>query len=89
MGETKGWYVYMVRCADLSLYTGVTTDVERRVKEHNGASKSARYTRARQPVVLVYQETASSRSDACKREAHIKTFSRKQKLALQEKASLA
>lgn len=76
------WFVYMVRCADNTLYTGVTTCVERRVAEHNSSSKSARYTRARQPVELVYSETANNRSRACQREAEIKCLPRKAKLLL-------
>lgn len=75
------WWVYMVACADGSLYTGVTTDVTRRVKEHNGA-KAAKYTRARQPVRLVYKEEAQTRADATSREAEIKRLSRRQKQAL-------
>lgn len=50
------WYVYMVRCSDASLYTGVTTDVNRRLIEHNSRKSGARYTRSRQPVSLVYVE---------------------------------
>lgn len=78
----SSWFVYMVRCVDLTLYTGVTTDLQRRVAEHNGSSKGARYTRARQPVRLVYCEQAESRAAACRREAQIKTLSRTAKLAL-------
>ena len=67
----------MVRCADDSLYTGIATDVERRVGEHNSTGNlSAKYTRARQPVKLVYSETADSRSEASKREYRIKRMSK-------------
>lgn len=76
------WSVYIVRCADHTLYSGVTTDVERRVTEHNGSTKGAKYTRARQPVTLVYQEPAASRSAACIREAALKRLTREQKEAL-------
>ncbi len=78
------WYVYIVRCVDDSLYTGITTELERRVAEHNDQSGklSARYTRARQPVTLVYFETCASRSEASRREAAIKQLSRVQKLQL-------
>lgn len=77
------WFVYMVRCADESLYTGVAKDVIRRVTEHNGKSrKAARYTRSRQPVTLVYQEEAETRSEACQREWAIKQLTRAQKLKL-------
>jgi putative endonuclease len=71
------WYVYILRCVDDSLYTGITTDVQRRLQEHNSKDGSAaRYTRSRQPVALVYQETASSRSEATRREMEIKAMDR-------------
>lgn len=77
------WFVYILRCADNSLYTGITTDVERRVNEHNSNNiKAARYTRARRPVKLIYQENCQGRSDASQREHQIKKMSRQQKLAL-------
>ena len=78
------WFVYILRCADDSLYTGITTDVERRVREHNGDSvkAGAKCTRARRPVTLVYQECAADRSAASKREMAIKSMTRQQKLAL-------
>ena len=79
----KHWHVYMVRCADGTLYTGVAIDVARRVAEHNGArANGARYTRARRPVKLVYRERAANRSAACKREYRLKQLSRREKLAL-------
>ena len=79
------WFVYMVQCADNSLYTGITTDTERRLHEHNNDNKKgARYTKVRRPVALVYHEASASRSDASKREAAIKKLSRKQKLKLIE-----
>lgn len=77
------WQVYIVRCADDSLYTGIARDVERRIAEHNaGNGLAANYTRSRRPVVLVYQEPAADRSAASKREYQIKQLSRAQKLAL-------
>jgi len=77
------WYVYILRCQDDSLYTGVCTDLERRIQEHNQCNKKgARYTRARRPVKMVYQEDCENRSEACKREAAIKKLQRKQKLLL-------
>lgn len=76
------WYVYMVRCADQSLYTGVTTDLQRRVDEHNSQRKAARYTRVRQPVTLVYSEAQTDRRAACQRESAIKRLTRAQKLSL-------
>jgi len=73
----------MLRCADGSLYTGITTDLERRLAEHNGDGPAgARYTRSRRPVQLVYREAASNRSDASQREAAIKRQDRAYKLAL-------
>jgi len=72
MNSSSNWYVYILECADSSLYTGVTTDLERRVSEHNDGKKGAKYTRARRPVSLVYSETAASRSAACKRECALK-----------------
>jgi len=74
------WYVYVLRCADGSFYTGSTTDIERRIAQHNGEmAGGARYTRARQPVERVHCERYSSRSAACKREAYIKSLQRKEK----------
>ena len=73
----------MVRCADGSLYTGIARDVVRRVAEHNSNNLLAsRYTRARRPVALVYQEKRKSRSAASKREHEIKQMKRKEKEAL-------
>jgi predicted GIY-YIG superfamily endonuclease len=75
------WFVYVLRCAEGTLYTGITKDVTRRIQQHNNGTAS-RYTRSRRPVKLVYQETQRSRSLALKREAAIKLLTRKQKLAL-------
>lgn len=81
--DSISWYVYLVRCADGSLYAGIATNVERRVQEHNGHDTlSAKYTRARRPVTLVYQETVDSRSAALKREHAIKRLSKVEKEAL-------
>ena len=77
------WYVYMLACADGTLYTGITTDPARRVAEHNGnGTLGARYTRSRRPVELVYVEAAANRADATRREAAIKRLDRARKLAL-------
>jgi len=73
--------VYIVRCNDRSLYTGITSDVQRRVLEHNSGTGS-KYTRARSPVTLAFVEQADNRSDALKREFQIKGLSRKSKLLL-------
>lgn len=75
------WYVYILRCADGSLYTGVATDLERRLREHN-AGRGARYTRGRAPVALVYQERCADRRGAARREHRIKRLSRAAKLGL-------
>lgn len=74
------WYVYVLRCSDGTLYTGVTTDPARRVDEHNGVrGNGARYTRARRPVCLVYQEPRATRAQAARRESEIKRLKRKEK----------
>ena len=78
------WYVYMLRCGDDSLYTGSTTDVQRRFQEHQSGT-GARYTRSRPPVTQVYTEAAADRSAAQRREAAIKKLPRAQKLKLIEK----
>lgn len=79
----EAWNVYMVRCADGSLYTGIARDVERRVREHNTNNVlAANYTRSRRPVMLVYSEAAATRSAAGKREYQIKQLSRQEKEAL-------
>ena len=75
------WFVYLLRCADGSLYTGITTNVVRRCEKHNSGTAS-HYTRCRRPVALVYQERQSNRSQASKREAAIKGLSRAKKEAL-------
>lgn len=77
------WFVYILRCADDSLYTGITIDVDRRLDEHNTCNKKgARYTRARRPVNLVYQQVCEDRASASRREYQLKKLSRKQKLTL-------
>ena len=75
------WFVYMVRCADASLYTGIAKDVDRRCQQHN-AGTASRYTRSRLPVVVVHQEGHASRSLALRREAAIKALTRRQKESL-------
>jgi putative endonuclease len=77
------WNVYMVRCSDGSLYTGIAMDVARRVVEHNTNDVlAARYTRSRRPVMLAYQEQCDTRSAASKREYEIKQMDKKEKLML-------
>lgn len=82
------WFVYLLRCADGTLYTGVTTDLARRLDEHNGDNhRGARYTRSRRPVELLHSEPAMSRSEACRREAAIRKMKRSAKLALAQTRS--
>lgn len=78
------WCVYMLRCRSGKLYTGVTTDLERRWREHRGLKQGAKYTRADPPEAIVYVEAQPDRSQACQREAAIKKLSRAAKLALIE-----
>lgn len=72
----------MLKCCDESLYTGITTNITRRVDEHNRSPKGAKYTRVRRPVELVYHEGCQDKSSALKREYEIKQLSRIQKLEL-------
>ncbi len=73
----------MLKCSDNTLYTGITTNLERRLDEHNSSVKGAKYTRARRPVKMVYSEELKDRSAACKREYFIKhKMTRKEKKAL-------
>ena len=76
------YFIYILKCNDDTLYTGITTDVERRLSEHNSSPKGAKYTKARRPVTLIYKEEALDRSSACKREYAIKQLSRDKKKAL-------
>ena len=78
MSETV-WYLYILRCGDDTLYTGITTDVEKRLEQHR-SGKGAKYTRGRGPLELVYRETCGSHSDALKRELEMKKMSRQEKL---------
>lgn len=82
-GSARCWSVYIVRCADASLYTGIAKDVRLRLKKHN-AGRGAAYTRARRPVELAYSEMGLSRSEALVREAEIKSFPRPRKDVLLE-----
>ena len=78
------WYVYLLRCDDGSLYCGITTDLDRRVEEHN-RGRGSKYTRGRTPVELVYSETVENRGAASKREYEIKHLDRAGKEALVRK----
>ena len=75
------WTVYILECADTTLYTGITNDLGRRLTEH-AAGKGARYTKGRGPFQLVYRETCQGRAEASRREAAIKLLDRAQKLRL-------
>jgi putative endonuclease len=83
--KKRAWRVYMLRCADGSLYTGCTNDLARRVAAH-AAGKGARYTRSRRPVVLVWSARVKDRSAALRREYRLKLLTRKEKLALVRRA---
>lgn len=77
----ENWYLYILRCGDDSLYTGITTDVARRFATHQ-EGKGAKYTRGRGPLKIVYQESCGTHSQALKRELEIKALPRQEKLAL-------
>ena len=78
------WTVYIIRCSDESLYTGVTTDLERRFQEHACHPRGAKYFNGRQPLEVVFKEDNHTRSSACQREAAIKKLGRMDKLRLAE-----
>ena len=78
------WYLYILRCKDNTLYTGITTDVEKRLEAHQ-RGKGAKYTRGRAPLELVYKEECGDHSDALKRELEIKAMTREEKLKLIKK----
>ena len=79
--DVKNWFVYIVRCSDNSLYTGISTDVDARVAQHN-KGKGAKYTRSRVPVELVYTENLSEKGNALRREIEIKKLSPQNKRKL-------
>lgn len=80
--KNQNWFIYILECNDRTLYTGVTTDLQRRINEHNSSKLGARYTAARRPVNLVYHEEAATRSTAQQREHQIKALSRDEKQRL-------
>jgi putative endonuclease len=82
MDHDNGWSVYIIRCDDGSLYTGVSTDVERRFQEHRERPRGAKFFNGRTPLEVVYAEDGHSRSTACRREAAIKKLNRAEKLRL-------
>ena len=76
------YYLYIVKCSDNTLYTGITTDLKRRVYEHNSSKKGAKYTSTRRPVELIYSQKFANRSEASKEEYRVKKLSREKKLQL-------
>lgn len=87
---SQDWYVYILQCSDDTFYTGVTTDLQRRLHQHNHNKQGARYTAARRPVKLVYHEQAASRAEAQQREYQIRTLPRsvKQQMACEFKTTV-
>jgi putative endonuclease len=77
--EEKKYFVYMLKCSDETLYTGIAQDVNKRLHEHNSSPKGAKYTRGRRPVTLVYSESCEDKSTALKREYAIKKLTRAEK----------
>ena len=82
MSNQTNFHVYIVECSDNTLYTGITTNLDRRVNEHNGSKLGAKYTRSRRPVKLVYSQFIGTRSNALKEEYKIKKLSRNEKKQL-------
>lgn len=76
------YYLYLLKCADETLYTGITVNLNRRIEEHNASKLGAKYTSARRPVKLIYSKKFRNRSLASKEENRIKSLSRKEKLEL-------
>ncbi len=85
--EKMSYVVYILECSDGTFYTGITTDMTRRLAEHNESKVGAKYTKARRPVTLVYEECSTSRSTAQKREYVLRTLSHEEKRALIQKTS--
>lgn len=86
--DSPAWWVYILRCSDGSLYTGVAVDRDRRIRQHNGElAGGARYTRSRRPVELIWSEACADRAGAQAREAEVKALSRAEKLRLVRRRS--
>ena len=78
--STDSWHIYILRCRDGTLYTGIAKDLDKRIEEHNGDNRlGAKYTRGRRPVLLVYEESAENQSAAARREAQIKRLEKSEK----------
>ena len=82
------WYLYMLRCGDGTRYTGITTDVDKRLEAHR-AGKGAKYTRGRGPLELVYREECGTHSEALKRELEMKRLSREEKQKIVDKFNIS
>ena len=80
------YYLYILKCADGTLYTGIAKDLARRIKEHNSSTLGAKYTRGRRPVKLVYSKKFRNRSTASRAEARVKKLSRTEKLGILARA---
>lgn len=76
------WFIYIIKCADNTLYTGITTDLDRRLWEHNSSDKWAKYTKMRRPVEMVFSQVCEDRSQASKLEYKIKKYTKQQKLTI-------
>ena len=81
MTKNSQWYIYIIRCADNTLYTGISNHLEKRIGSHNSGN-GAKYTKGRGPVELIYKEKSQDKSTASKREAEIKKLTKKEKLKL-------
>lgn len=81
------YHLYILKCADKTLYTGITVDLDRRIKEHNNSKLGARYTKSRRPVKIVYSKKFRNRSSASKEENRIKKLAREEKIALIKKTA--
>ena len=80
----RKWFVYILNCADGTLYTGITNDLDRRIKAHN-AGTASKYTRVRRPVSIAYSEEVETKGDALRRELQIKRLTRSEKMAIVKK----
>ncbi|MFA6188119.1 MAG: GIY-YIG nuclease family protein [Sulfuricurvum sp.] len=80
--STTPYTLYLLRCSDGTLYTGITIDIKRRIDEHNTSAKGAKYTKSRRPCILVYNELLNTKSAALKREMSIKKMTKAQKESL-------
>ncbi|MEK7615476.1 MAG: GIY-YIG nuclease family protein [Patescibacteria group bacterium] len=82
MRSKRVYYLYILQCADGTFYTGITTDLDRRLREHNTSPRASKYTRSRRPVALVYSKKFRDRSAASKAEAKMKKLSREEKMSM-------